>query len=258
LAIDTLEWEWKKHPVILLSLNTAFFSSVNVLINTLYDHLLNIALYNNLDLRVEEMGAKFRHLIIDLNNKYKERVVVLIDEYDKPLLDAIGNPDLHIQIRNELKGFYGILKSSDEYLRFVFLTVVTKFAHVSIFSDLNHISDLSLDKKYTGICGLTQEEVEHHFEPEITNISNTYSKSRDVYLQELKDYYNGYRFSEKQITLYNPFGLLKHFDSMGNFIPYWYTSGTPTFLIELIKKQSIDILNLVKRVLMKDNFKSLI
>ena len=246
LAIDNLEWEWKKHPVILLSLNTAFFSSANVLINTLYDHLLNIALDNNLDLRGEEMGAKFRNLIIDLNNKYKERVVVLIDEYDKPLLDAIGNPDLHIQIRNELKGFYGILKSSDEYLRFVFLTGVTKFAHVSIFSDLNHIKDMTLNPDYAEICGLTQVEVESHFEPEIAEILNNTNKSRDKYLQELRDYYNGYRFSREPLTLYNPFGLLIHFDEKGNFIPYWYASGTPTFLIELIKKQKINILDLDK------------
>jgi len=244
LAIDNLEWEWKKHPVILLSLNTANYSSVDVLISTL-DSLLNqIAKDNGLELREKLISLKFKNLIIDLHDKYKEPVVVLIDEYDKPLLDAIGNPDLHVLIRNELKGFYGILKSSDEHLRFVFLTGISKFSHVSIFSDLNHIMDLTLNPDYADICGLTQEEVENNFEPEITGVLAKTRLSRETYLEELKDYYNGYRFSEEPLTLYNPFGLLNHFAERGRFSAFWYTSGTPTFLIDLIKKQKIDIVNL--------------
>ena len=244
LEIDSLDWEWKKHPVILLSLNIANFSSIDVLISTL-DSLLNqIAKANGLELRDELINLKFKNLIIDLHDKYNERVVILIDEYDKPLLDAIGNNELHVQIRNELKGFYGVIKASGEYLRFVFLTGITKFAHISIFSDLNNIIDLTLKPDYADICGLTQEEVEQHFEQEIAYILNETGKSRETYLQEMKEYYNGYRFSEEPLTLYNPFGLLNHFTEKGKFKPYWYITGTPTFLIELIKKQKIDILNL--------------
>jgi len=254
LEIDSLDWEWKKHPVILLSLNNANYSSVDVLISTL-DSLLNqIAKDNGLELREKLINLKFKNLIIDLYEKYKERVVVLIDEYDKPLLDAIGNNELHVQIRNELKGFYGILKASDKYLRFVFLTGISKFAHVSIFSDLNHIKDLTLDQKYADLCGLTQEEVEQHFEPEIANIIIEKGKTRETYLQELKEYYNGYRFSEKPLTLYNPFGLLNHFADNSKFAPYWYTTGTPTFLIDLIKSQKIDILNLSEFSFMLSEF----
>ena len=244
LAIDNLDWEWKKHPVILLSLNVDYYNDINGLLSTFEDLLFNIAKKHDIDLRGEKINTRFKNLIMDLYNKYNERVVVLIDEYDKPLLDAIGNDELHIQIRNELKRFYGILKSSDKYLRFVFLTGITKFAHVSIFSDLNHIKDLTLNPDYADICGLTQEEVEQHFEQEIACILNEKGKSRETYQQELKDYYNGYRFSEKSLTLYNPFGLLNHFADRGTFAPYWYTTGTPTFLIDLIKKQKIDILNL--------------
>ena len=254
LAIDSLEWEWRKHPVVLLSLNTAKYGSVDVLISTL-DSLLNqIAKDNGLELREKLISLKFKNLIIDLYNKYNERVVVLIDEYDKPLLDAINNPDLHVDIRDELKGFYSILKSSDKYLRFVFLTGVSKFAHVSIFSDLNHVKDLTLDPKYADICGLTQEEVEYHFEPEIADIVKETGRIRETYLEELKEYYNGYRFSRVPLTLYNPFGLLNHFDSQGEFAPYWYATGTPTFLIDLIKQQKINLVNLGNPAFRLDEF----
>jgi len=143
LEIDSMDWEWKKHPVILLSLNVDYYNIVNDLRSTLEDLLFNIAKNHNIVLRGEKINAKFKNLIIDLYDKYNERVVVLIDEYDKPLLDAIGNDELHVQLRNELKGYYSILKASGKYLRFVFLTGVTKFAHVSVFSDLNHIKDYS-------------------------------------------------------------------------------------------------------------------
>ena len=246
LAIDGLEWEWKKYPVILLRLNVGNckYDGVDLFRSVVKNQFKTIAEENDIVLGDDFISVQFTDLIRKLHNKHNERVAVIIDEYDKPQLDAMDNPDLHIQIRNELKGFYGILKSSDEYLRFVFLTGVTKFAHVSIFSDLNHIMDLTLNPDYADICGLTQEEVENHFEPEITNILNKTGKTRETYIEELKEYYNGYRFSEKPLTLYNPFGLLKHFESMGKFVPYWYTSGTPTFLLELIKKQKIDILEL--------------
>jgi len=246
LAIDSLEWEWKKYPVVLLRLNigNSKYDGVDLLRSVLKNQLKNIAEENDIVLDDDFVSVQFADLIRKLCHKHKERVVVIIDEYDKPLLDAIDNHDMHIQIRNELKGFYGILKASDEYLRFVFLTGVSKFSHVSIFSDLNHLLDLSLDQRYNDICGLTQEEIENHFKPEIESIIKETDKSPETYLEELKEYYNGYRFSKKPVTLYNPFGLLNHFDKQGEFAPYWYATGTPTFLIDLIKKHKIDILEL--------------
>ncbi|MCL2879174.1 MAG: ATP-binding protein [Treponema sp.] len=245
LAINSLEWEWKKHPIIRLDLNPGnYLQGMAVLASTLNNALNNIARSYNMELRGQYAAVQFSNLIQDLHEQFKEKVVVLVDEYDKPLLSTMEAADLHIEMRNELKGFYGVLKSSDKDLQFVFLTGVTKFSHVSVFSDLNHLVDLSLDSRYADICGLTQEEVEQNFGPEIETILNETNLSREDYLDKLRRYYNGYRFSEKLLTVYNPFGLLNHFDKNGKFLPYWYESGTPTFLINLIIKQKINIVNL--------------
>jgi hypothetical protein len=189
-------------------------------------------------------SERFTRLIEALHNNQKERVVVIIDEYDKPMLAVIDKPELHETMLNALKGFYSVLKSSDEHLRFVFLTGVTKFAHVSIFSDLNQLDDLTLNPRYADLCGITQEELEASFQPEIENILRESNKDCETYLGELRRFYNGYRFSEKELTVYNPFGLLNHFDKGGKFLSYWYDTGTPTFLVKLISDQKIDITSL--------------
>lgn len=154
------------------------------------------------------------------------------------------NDDLHIEMRNDLKGFYSVLKSSDEHLRFVFLSGVTKFSHVSIFSDLNHLVDLSFAPRCSDLCSMTQAEIEENFEPEIAEILEDTGKIRDSYLEELRRFYNGYRFTRKPFTVYNPFGLLNHLDRNGEFLPYWYGTCTPAFLVNLIVKQKINILHL--------------
>ncbi|GHU53690.1 hypothetical protein FACS1894200_14170 [Spirochaetia bacterium] len=160
------------------------------------------------------------------------------------MLSTIDEPDTHKKIMDMLKGFYGVLKSYDACLKFVFLTGVTKFAHVSVFSDLNHIVDLTLDSRYADICGITQEELEQNFGPEIDEVLQNTGKNRETYLDELRRFYNGYRFTEKPLTVYNPFGLLQHFDTNGKFTTYWYNTGTPTFLIKLIVNQKINIIDL--------------
>jgi hypothetical protein len=155
-----------------------------------------------------------------------------------------GDVDTHKAIRGELKGFYGVLKSSDPYLRFLLLTGVTKFSQVSVFSDLNHLDDLTLDPCYADLCGITQEELERDFGPEIDGILEKTGRSREEYMDNLRQYYNGYRFSKKPLKVYNPFGLLNHFKKGGEFEPYWYETGTPTFLVKLIADQKINILDL--------------
>ena len=245
LAIDSLDWEWKKHPVITLDLNPGNYLQGTVILNSsLTNALNNIARSYGLELRGQFAVEQFSNLISDLHEHLKEKVVVIVDEYDKPLLSTIEDKELHIAMRNELKGFYSVLKSSDKDLRFVFLTGVSKFSHVSIFSDLNHLVDLTLDPRYSDICGITQEEVEQNFNPEINAILEETGKSRDEYMGNLRRFYNGYRFSEKLLSVYNPFGLLNHFDQCGKFLPYWYETGTPTFLINLIIKQKINIVDL--------------
>jgi hypothetical protein len=195
-------------------------------------------------------------LITALHFKYKERVVIIIDEYDKPLLSTIDDRPLHEQIRNALKGFYGVMKSADEDIKFVFLAGVTKFSKVSIFSDLNNLTDISFNSDISDICGITQSELEENFNEEVTQIVSDKNISRTNYLDDLKQFYNGYRFSRNPLTVYNPFGLLKHFSSNGEFAPFWFESGTPTFLLKLIETQHIDILELEKVTVAENLFRS--
>jgi hypothetical protein len=157
-------------------------------------------------------------------------------------------------MRNALKGFYGVLKSVDEHLHFVFLTGVTKFSKVSIFSDLNNLTDISMDPVYCDICGVTQEELERDFSPEIEGIATSKGITRDAYIAKLKHFYNGSRFSRKQLTVYNPFGLLYHFNSGGQFESFWFATGTPTFLIKLIQAQKINVFNLERKTILTADF----
>jgi len=245
LAIDSLEWGWEKHPVIRLDLNLGNYNEgTDFLDITLNNALDNVADDYGLKLRGEYVNQQFVNLIRDMYKQSGKKVVVIIDEYDKPLLDTMTNGLLHKAMRDKLKGFYGILKPSDKYLKFVFLTGVTKFAHVSVFSDLNHLIDLTLDPRYADICGITHEELENVFEPEIESISKETGKKRGEYLEELRRFYNGYRFSERPLKVYNPFGLLNHFDKNGKFLSYWYDTGTPTFLVKLIIERKINIVEL--------------
>jgi len=245
LAIDSLEWEWKPYPVVHIDLNPGNYEkSIDEMLVTIKTGIRLSAEKSGVPFEGETLSELLRLHIVRLARKYNERVVVLIDEYDKPLLSTIANRELHTNVRSELKGFYGVLKACDAYLRFVFLTGVTKFSQVSVFSDLNQISDMSFDPRYADICGITQEELENNFQDEIDDVVNSSGKDKTEYLEKLRTFYNGYRFSKNSISVYNPFGILHHFDKNGDFLPYWYASGTPTFLINLIKKQRVDITNL--------------
>ena len=244
LAINSLEWGWEEHPVIRIDLNVANYNrGLDLLESTLNNALDNVARRYGLELRGDYVSHRFLNLIMDMHDRAGRKVAVIIDEYDKPLLDTMDEAPLHKDMRNMLKGFYSVLKPSSGYLRFVFLTGVTKFSHVSIFSDLNHLQDLTLDRRYADICGITQEELETGFAPEIESILSESGSGREEYLGKLRRFYNGYRFSKEPIRVYNPFGLLNHFESR-EFRPYWYDTGTPTFLVRLILGQKLNILDL--------------
>jgi hypothetical protein len=148
-----------------------------------------------------------------------------------------------------------VLKSSDEHLKFVFLTGVTKFSYMSVFSDLNNLDDISMDPEFADLCGITQEELIRNFDTEIVNCAQKQDMAREEYLSKLKRFYNGYRFSENPVTVYNPFGLLNHFKKKGAFDLFWFETGTPTFLIRLIENQHIDILNLGTKTVRHDDFR---
>jgi len=255
LAINSLDWGWEKHPVIRLDLNPGnYLNGVSELHNILSYEVRMQARKHGIELEFTDIISQFKELIQKAAENYCKKAVVIIDEYDKPLTSTIVNREVHESLRNVLKGFYGVLKSSGEHLQFLFLTGVTKFSRVSVFSDLNHLIDLSLDPRYADICGLTQEEIEANFAPEITTVLKKTGNNREKYMDDLRKYYNGYRFSEKPLKVYNPWGLLNHFDKSGKFLPYWYETGTPSLLIKLITEQKIDILDLNKMRVGFDDF----
>jgi hypothetical protein len=189
-----------------------------------------------------------------LHNKYNERVVVIIDEYDKPLLVTMDNPELQAEIRGALKPFFAVLKACDEHLKFSFLTGVTKFSKVAIFSDLNNLDDISMNPKFADLCGITQDELETLFADEIIKYAAQKNISKSEYISELRYFYNGYRFTEKLLAVYNPFGLLNHFKNDGAFDKWWYESATPTFLIDLIEQQKIDVVGLESQQIRREEF----
>jgi hypothetical protein len=245
LAMDSFDWEWKAHPVIHLDLNAGDYSKgTAVLDDVLQNGLENTARDYGVTLRGQTLPTRFGNLIADMHGRGGEKTVVIIDEYDKPLTNTLDKREAHIELRQALKGFYGVLKTCDAHLRFIFITGVSKFSHVSIFSDLNQLTDLTLDPRYADICGLTQEELEADFEPEIEEVLKNTGRDRGAYIGELRHYYNGYRFSEAPLKVYNPLGILKHFYSGGKFSDYWYESATPSFLVGLIEQNKINPLDM--------------
>ncbi|MDR1098619.1 MAG: ATP-binding protein [Tannerella sp.] len=240
LEIAGLEKDWIKYPVIYLDFNSSEYGDVQTLEIVLDDMLK----WYEKDYGAQEIAAKpsirFKNLIAAMHEKTGRKVVVLIDEYDKSLINTMDKPDVNEKIRDVLKGFYGVLKGADAHLRFVFLTGVTKFSKVSIFSDLNQLVDISLNNSYSAICGITQAELEENFAPEIIALAETTQKTYEETLFELQKRYNGYHFSENLISIYNPFSLLNTFMAQ-QYRYYWFATGTPTFLAKALRNQNYDI-----------------
>ncbi|MEL3910171.1 MAG: AAA family ATPase, partial [Treponema sp.] len=185
--------------------------------------------------------------------KTGKQAVVLVDEYDKPLLETMhDDPELNETYRKILKGFYGVIKSSDEYLRFAFLTGVTKFSKVSIFSDLNNLRDISMLPDFSAVCGITQEELEAAFIPEIEQLALANKLSVEQTLVELKQWYDGYHFCENSINVYNPFSILNVFAGKV-FRSFWFATGTPTFLVKSLLKQGGDVRELLEEAEMSES-----
>jgi hypothetical protein len=255
LALDGLPWTWTEYPVIRIDLNAAnYMNGIPALAECIHTSLNSVSRKYQVELTGESSSAKLANLIEQLHDKCKQRVVVIIDEYDKPLLNTIEVPEIHIQLRNELKGFFGVLKSSDAHLQFSFITGVTRFSKVSIFSDLNQLDDISFNPKYADICGITQDELERDFADRLIVFAPPNNLTVQGYREKLRRVYNGYRFSEKSLTVYNPFGIINHFMNEGSFSPWWFESGSPTFLFSLIESQGIDILNLEDMTVSQESF----
>ncbi len=244
LAIQKLEDSsekaaWQKYPVIYLDFNVGLYNDESALLDKL-DTLLQR--YEGVYGKTSgTLQYRFESLIENAYDTAKKRVVVLIDEYDKPLIQTMfNNLELNDKYRTILKSFYSVLKSSDKYLEFTFITGITKFSKVSIFSDLNNLDDISMVDRYSDICGITQEELESVFKPDIESLRTKYSYSYEEALSVLKQKYNGYLFSKKGIAVYNPFSLLKTLKYL-ELENYWFSTGTPTLLVDFLKRSNYSI-----------------
>ena len=241
LAIDQKEdWEWVEHPVMHLDLNTEKYDSKEKLENLLNDFLVKEEAKYGRQESETSLGLRFQGLIQRAYEKTGQRVVILVDEYDKPMLQAIGNKELQDEYRGTLKGFYGALKSMDGCINFAMLTGVTKFGKVSVFSDLNNLEDISLLRQYYDICGISDEELLSYFDTEIDHLADENDMTREECIARLRRMYDGYHFHQKAKGVYNPFSVLNTFKNR-EFGSYWFETGTPSYLVELLRRHYYDL-----------------
>ncbi|MFP4423132.1 MAG: AAA family ATPase [Desulfococcaceae bacterium] len=238
---ENTEWEWKEHPVVLLDFNQLVHDSPENLKISLGEHLSEHAETLGIKLKKSLLKDQFKELILALHKKTGMPVAVLIDEYDKPLIDFLGKGEEALNTakanRDILKHFLGVLKGGDvePVLRLIFITGVSKFSRVSIFSELNNLTDLTMHRRYAEMLGYTQEELETDFAGHIEAFANQRGENREAVIERLRVQYNGYRFSPKDVRVYNPFSVLKALDEM-EFKNYWFETGTPTFLVNLLRE----------------------
>lgn len=242
---------WMQYPVLYLDLNAKNYENEEALIERLSLNLQQWEEEFNLERISKAPEERFTYIIRRAYEKTGQQIVVLIDEYDKPLLDTINKPKLNTVYRDTLGAFYSVIKSCDQYLRFAFLTGVTKFSKVSVFSGLNNLRDISLLPDFAAICGITEEELKANFAPEIEVLANKLKLSVEETLETLRKRYDGYLFSEEGENVYNPFSLLNTFASR-ILKDYWYATGTPTFLVEYLKEAHYFIPDLEGNVLLDD------
>ena len=257
LAIEQLEKEWFTYPVMHLDLNAEKYESKDELENILKTYLREWEdIYGSKESNNTSLSQRFRAVIRAAKQKTGRGVVVLIDEYDKPILQAIGNEPLQQEFRNTLKAFYGVLKSADADLKFALLTGVTKFGKVSVFSDLNNLMDISMSPRFHDICGITNEELRTIFDGEIEQLAQNNEQTKEEAYATLKRNYDGYHFTHSTNGIYNPFSILWTLNEK-RYGSYWFNTGTPTYLVELIKKVNFNIEELSNYAASEDQLNSI-
>ena len=240
LAIEKLETEWNTYPVFHLDLNVGKYDKEADLDDFLNDSLAQWEqVYGSSPTEVNA-ELRFKGVIRRAYEQTGEQVVVLVDEYDKPLLSSIDNEPLHTAYRNTLKAFFSVLKTMDACIRFGFITGVSKFSHVSIFSDLNNPTDISMHPRYVDICGVSEQELHDYFDSSIHELADANGMTYEEACEKLRRQYDGYHFRENSIGVYNPFSLLNTFDSLV-FNDYWFATGTPTFLVKLLQQNDCEL-----------------
>ena len=240
LAIYEKAYDCKPYPVIHLDLNGFDFSSLASVKESLSRLMKETAAYHNVKLTESSPDNMFREIIGELAKQ--QDVVILLDEYDKPILNNIVKAEIS-DVLACMKSFYSVIKAFENKLRFAFITGVSKFCHVSLFSDLNNLTDISMDSRYAAMLGYTQEELESYFGDRIAALAG--EQELDSFKAEIKSWYNGYRFHKNSKSVYNPVSLAQFFESGGEFNNYWFATGTPSFLMELTKKTEFDFRSVI-------------
>ncbi|MDE6216423.1 ATP-binding protein [Bacteroides sp.] len=240
LAIEQLEKEWKQHPILHLDLNIERYDTPESLDKILNDNLMRWESLYGSSPSESSFSLRFAGIVRRAYEQTGRGVVILVDEYDKPMLQAIGNEALQREFRNTLKPFYGVLKTMDGCIQFAFLTGVTKFGKVSVFSDLNNLNDLSMWDKYFDLCGISEQELHRYLETEMHEFAEAQGLTYEAFCRNLKEYYDGYHFTEDTPGVYNPFSLLNAF-ARKKFGSYWFETGTPTYLVNLLKKHHYNL-----------------
>lgn len=236
LKIEQLEQKWDKYPVLRFDLSAANYDDPAVLLSKLSTYLRKYEkLYHITPNADSAIGDRFRELIECVYEQSEKRVVILIDEYDKPMLDSLHDDALHTKLRNDLRGFYSTLKECDEYIRFVMLTGVTKFGKVSVFSGLNNLTDISMMPEYNDICGITQQEFIDNFQQSIRIFAQKNNISQLEVIKNFKAMYDGYHFAYNANDIYNPYSTLYAFMTC-RLKAYWFETGSPSYLVALIKR----------------------
>ena len=252
LAIEQLEQEWMSYPIFHLDLNVGKYDTLESLLENLDIFLSALEKKYGKDALEKSPAQRFSGLVQRAAEQEGRKVVILVDEYEKPMLNAIGNTQLQEVFRSELKAFYSVLKSQDRYIRFAFLTGVTKFGKVSVFSDLNHLYDISMVTDYSNICGFTEQEIRDNFSEEVAVLAQNNHLTTEETYSRLRENYDGYHFNRFQKEgVYNPFSLLFTFKNMV-FGDYWFETGTPTYLVKLLQNSGYQLDELTREQVTDD------
>lgn len=246
LWISESDWEWASHPVVKVDFTQMSFETPEELDASLLNFIEQTARKHDIPLSIRQVPDAFTRLITGLGEKSGRPVVVLIDEYDKPIIDHLGRGEAHLEIarqnRDRLKRFFGVLKGGDvsAALRFVLITGISKFARVSIFSDLNNLNDISMDARYADLLGYSEAELVDSFAPFMERMAVQTGADAESFLGKIRSWYDGYRFSASDQTVYNPFSILQLFQKQ-RFANYWFETATPSFLVHLIREKNYSI-----------------
>lgn len=255
LIIEKLEKDWTEYPVLKISFGANSYENNERLVSRLKFLLDEYEKKYLIEKKSEDPAERLNNLITSIYEQTGKQVVILIDEYDKPILDALYT-EYEEQNRQELRSFYSPLKDLDKYIRFLFITGITKVSHVNIFSGLNQLNDISLSQKYSSLCGISESELESYFETEIQELANNQEITVPEAKEKLAKMYDGYHFSHDVEGVYNPFCLLKCLLEK-DFGSYWFESGTPSFLVKTLEKQPFVLASIVNgRKAKEDQFKN--